>query len=66
MSERADLHDVYVGAYVLSASAHSNLADLNAYLVTGGEGQITAIEYAPSLDEVSATLVTACDFALWL
>jgi hypothetical protein len=65
MSEKAGLHDLYVSVYsLLSRAAHSGVAELNAYLIQGVDGEVRELDYAPSLDEIPSLLLTAADFIL--
>ncbi|MBA3447756.1 MAG: hypothetical protein H0T56_09135 [Pseudaminobacter sp.] len=65
LSEQAELHHLYVSAYsILSRAAHSGVRELDAYLVSGLNGEVREIDYAPELDDVTDMLLTACDFIL--
>ncbi|RWD31322.1 MAG: hypothetical protein EOS22_04680 [Mesorhizobium sp.] len=65
MSEEAGLHDLYVGVYpLLSRAAHSNVGELDAYLIQGADSEVREIDYAPSRDEIPSLLLTAADFIL--
>ncbi len=65
LSRQAGLHDLYVSVYsLLSRSVHSGVGAVDAYLIADSNGDVREIEYAPELDEVGDTLLTACDFLL--
>jgi hypothetical protein len=65
LSEQAELHYLYVSAYpILSRAAHSGVRELDTYLILGPDGEVREIDYAPELDDVTAMLLTACDFIL--
>jgi hypothetical protein len=65
LSEQAKLHELYVSVYpILSRAAHSGVRELEAYLITDSDGEVSEIEYSPDLDDVVDLLLTACDFIL--
>jgi hypothetical protein len=59
-SKLADMHDWYTTNYrLLSKAAHTQIRDLEAYLIQGASGDIQELDYAPSMDEIPLLILTA-------
>lgn len=59
LAQLADMHDWYTTAYaILSMATHSQVRDLECYLLLDDDEKIRSLEYAPSLGEVPWLLLT--------
>jgi hypothetical protein len=60
LSERAGMHDWYTTVYaLLSKATHTNVRELEAYMMLDEFGEIRGLTYAPSTEEIPHLILTA-------
>ena len=61
LSRAAGMHDWYLSAYsMLSQPVHSSVREMDRYLTIDALGEVKALQYGPSSEEIPHLVLTAC------